>query len=391
MSFRNLYDIADRFLPESLDWMAYLVAGGILAFVVINAMVMSTAAYTLFERRLIGRFQSRLGPNRWGPFGMFQPFADIIKLILKEDIAPTVADKIVFTISPVVFLVPVLVAVSVLPLGDGSFLGTLNVALVFIIAVTGMHIIGVFMAGWASRNKYALFGAMRGVAMLVSYEVPMAMSLVAVVLLSGTMSTLGIVQGQHLPYILVMPLGFFVFFTATLAEMSRAPFDMIEAESELGSGYNTEYSGMKFALFQLAEFMAPLANGAIVTVLFLGGTKGPIISGPWWFVLKVVAFAFVIVWTRSTWPRLRVDQIMTFSWKGLFPLSMINLALVTVEYFVLQDAVGALTLGDQAIMALINIPVTFVAIYVIGNLSGQKRDRTVPVPSPLARMAAEAD
>ena len=367
------------------------MAGFILAFVVINAMVMSTAAYTMFERRVIGRFQSRLGPNRWGPFGMFQPIADIIKLMTKEDTAPTTADKLIFTISPIIFLVPVLVVMSVLPFGDGSFLGTLNVGLVFIIAVTGIHIIGVFVAGWASRNKYALFGSMRGVAMLVSYEVPMAMSLVAIVLVSGSMSTLGIVQAQHVPYALVMPLGFFVFLTATLAEMSRAPFDMIEAESELGSGYNTEYSGMKFALFQLTEFMAPLVNGSITTVLFLGGTKGPIFSGPWWFVLKVVAFAFVIVWIRSTWPRLRVDQIMTFSWKVLFPLSLVNLALVAVEYFALQDATGAISRSDLLIMAGINWTVS-VVIYVTANALGQKQwKRPLPVASPLANIAAEAD
>ena len=236
MSFENLYDIVVGLVPGGLEWLAFLVAGGILAFAVINAVVMSGAIYTWFERRALGRFQSRLGPNRWGPFGLFQPFADVLKLLSKEDVVPEPADKVVFHIAPLFLAIPVLLVFAVIPLGENSFLGQLNVGVLFIIGVTGINTFGVFMGGYSSRNKYALFGAMRGVAMLISYEVPMALALVGVALAAGSLALTDIVDSQSLFFVVTQPLGFLVFMTAASAEMSRAPFDMIEAESELGSG-----------------------------------------------------------------------------------------------------------------------------------------------------------
>ncbi len=381
-------------LPAPIDGLAYPIAGVTLAFLVINAIVMTTALYTWFERRMLGRFQARLGPNRWGPFGLFQPLADVLKLIAKEDIIPDTADKPAFTVAPIMLLVPMFLVFAVIPLGSDSFLGSLNVGVLFIVGVTGLTSLAIFTAGWASRNKFAMFGAMRAVAMLISYEVPMALALTGVVVLAGSMSLVGIVEAQGVPYLLVQPLGFFVFMTAAAAEMSRAPFDMIEAESELGGGYVTEYAGIKFAILQLAEFMAPLATAAVATVLFLGGTRGfDPIPGPVWFVAKAFVLVFLMLWIRATWPRLRVDQIMGFAWKALLPLGLVNMFVVAIELVVLQDSEsGAITSGDLWTMAAVNWVIAIAAVFVTANVLGQRRLRPeTPVPSPLANMAAEAD
>ena len=389
MSFDNVYDIIVGLTPGGLEWLAFLVAGGILAFAVINAVVMSGAIYTWFERRALGRFQSRLGPNRWGPFGLFQPFADILKLLSKEDVVPEPADRVVFHIAPLFLAIPVLLVFAVIPFGENSFLGRLNVGVLFIIGVTGINTFGVFMGGYASRNKYALFGAMRGVAMLISYEVPMALALTGVALAAGSLALTEIVDSQSLFFAVTQPLGFLVFMTAASAEMSRAPFDMIEAESELGSGYHTEYSGIKFAVFQLAEFLAPIATAVIATALFLGGTKGfDPIPGQIWFVAKTIAVVCFLVWFRATWPRLRVDQIMAFAWKGLFPMSLLNMFLIAVEIQVFQDDAGVIPGDSLIVMAAINWAAAAATIVVFAHLLGQGRlRRPEPVPSPLANMA----
>ncbi len=389
MSFDNVYDIIVGLTPEGLEWLAFIAAGGILAFAVINAVVMSGAIYTWFERRALGRFQSRLGPNRWGPFGLFQPFADVLKLLSKEDVVPEPADRVVFHIAPLFLAIPVLLVFAVIPFGEDSFLGRLNVGVLFIIGVTGVNTFGVFMGGYASRNKYALFGAMRGVAMLISYEVPMALALTGVALAAGSLALTDIVESQSLFFVVTQPLGFLVFMTAASAEMSRAPFDMIEAESELGSGYHTEYSGIKFAVFQLAEFLAPIATAVIATALFLGGTKGfDPIPGQVWFVAKTIAVVCFLLWFRATWPRLRVDQIMAFAWKGLFPMSLLNMFLIAVEMQVFQDDAGVIPNGSLIVMAAINWAVTVATIVIFAHLLGQRRlKRKVPVPSPLANMA----
>ncbi len=389
MSFENIYDILVGLAPGGLEWLAFLVAGGILAFAVINAVVMSGAIYTWFERRALGRFQSRLGPNRWGPFGLFQPFADVLKLLSKEDVVPEPADRVVFHIAPLFLAIPVLLVFAVIPFGENSFLGQLNVGVLFIVGVTGIHTFGVFMGGYASRNKYALFGSMRGVAMLISYEVPMALALTGVALAAGSLALSDIVDSQNIFFVVTQPLGFLVFMTAASAEMSRAPFDMIEAESELGSGYHTEYSGIKFAVFQLAEFLAPIATAVITTALFLGGTKGfDPIPGQIWFVAKTIAVVCFLVWFRATWPRLRVDQIMAFAWKGLFPMSLLNMFLIAVEMQIFQDDAGVISGDSLLVMAAINWAVTIATIVVFAHLLGQGRlRRPAPVPSPLANMA----
>ena len=394
ISFGNIYDTIAGIAPQGLEWLAFLGAGVVLALIVINAAVLSTALYTWFERRTLGRFQNRLGPNRWGPFGLLQPIADLVKLITKEDVIPDVADKRVFALAPIVLVFPGILVFSIIPFGEQSFLGKLNIGVLFVLGVTGINTLAIIMGGWASRNKYALFGAVRGAAMLVSYEVPMALSLVGVVILAGSMALLDIVNSQDVFFILVQPLGFFVFVAAALAEMSRSPFDMIESESELGSGYHTEYSGIKFALFQLAEFMAPIVMATVATVLFLGGTRGiDPVPGQVWFLLKVFAVIFVLLWTRATWPRLRVDQIMGFAWKGLFPLSIVNLFVVAIELFVFQEPDGTISTESLWLMVPINWVVFLVSVALIARALGQRNLQQVkrPSPSPLANMAANVE
>lgn len=392
LDFCSIQRFFGGFLSDDFSWLAYALAVFTLVFIVINALIMTTAIYTWFERRTLGRFQARLGPNRWGPFGLLQPFADVLKLISKEDLVPEGADRLVFNIAPVLFLVPVLLVVSVIPFGENSFLGSLNIGILFIVAVTGLNTIAIFMGGWASRNKYAMLGAMRGVAMLVSYEVPMALAITGVLLLSGSLALSEIVDNQNVPFLIVQPIGFFVFLAAAIAEMSRTPFDQIEAESELGSGYHTEYSGMKFAIFQLAEFMAPVVTAIIITALYLSGARGfGFIPGYIWFILKAFGVVFVMLWFRATWPRLRIDQIMAFAWKALFALSLFNLVLMAVEVQLLQDAAGKLATGDLWLMAGINWAISLVIIVATAIIKAPRRaERQAPVPSPLANMDAEA-
>ena len=393
LDFKSIYDFVAGFVPESMGWIAFTVAAVVLALIVINALVLSTAVYTWFERRTLGRFQNRLGPNRWGPFGVLQPIADLIKLITKEDTTPDEADRWVMTFAPIALLVPTLIVASVIPFGPDSFLGHLNIGVLFVLGITSVNTIAIFMAGWGSANKYAMLGAMRGVAMLVSYEVPMALGVVGVLIMSGSLALFDIVEAQTVPFLLIQPLGFLIFVAAASAEMSRTPFDQIEAESELGSGYNTEYSGIKFALLFLAEFMAPIINAMIITTLFLGGTQGfDPVPGQVWFALKTFLVVFALLWVRATWPRLRVDQIMGFAWKGLFALSLVNIFAVAIEVVVLQDETGTITTGSLWGMAAFNWAIAVIGIVLTAKVLGQQTlERRTPTPSPLANMYAEAD
>ena len=396
INFHQIYDLAYKLLTslgigDSAAWMSYLVACLAISFIIINVLIMSTAVYTWFERRVIGRFQVRRGPNRNGPFGILQPIADVIKLILKEDTIPNEADKPVFTLAPIVLLAPTLLTITVIPLGEKSFLGSLNIGILFIVGVTSVNAIAIFMAGWGSRHKYAILGSMRGAAMLVSYEIPMALGITSVLLLSGSLAMTEIVKQQSVWFIAVMPMGFFVFMAAATAEMSRTPFDQIEAESELGSGYNTEYSGIKFAVLFLAEFMAPIITAAIVTTLFLGGTKGfDPIPGEIWFVIKMFVVIFVLLWFRATWPRLRVDQIMGFAWKPLFGLGIANIFLIALERQLLSDSAGNLSTENLIIMSVLNWIITIGTLLIMANVLGRKKfERPKPVPSPLANMGGD--
>ncbi|MFC2007810.1 NADH-quinone oxidoreductase subunit NuoH [Chloroflexota bacterium] len=306
------------------------------------------------ERRGMGRMQYRLGPNRTGPFGLLQPVADAVKVLLKEDIVPGKADKIVHWLAPVVAFAPALMIFAVVPFQNGAVLADLNIGILYVVAISSVSTVGIFMAGWGSSNKYSLLGAMRNVAAVVSYEIPLVLAVVGVVLLAGTLSLNEIVVAQKVPFILLQPLGFLLFFIAGCAEINRSPFDLMEADSELVAGFHTEYSGMKFAMFYLVEYAEAVAISAIITTLFLGGWRGPLLP-PWlWFVIKLVIVFFVMVWTRSTLPRVRIDQLMAFAWKFLLPLAIINLVVTAIQVLVWPTA-----------MPIVIIVVNFVIMVVL--------------------------
>ena len=308
-----------------LHWVVFTVI--ILAFVLNTALI-----FIWLERRALGRFQVRLGPNRVGPFGLLQPIADVLKLLTKEDMVPAKGDKLVFWLAPVVAFVPILMIFAVIPFQSGALLADLNIGILYVVAISSVAAVGVFMAGWASNNKYSLIGAMRDVAMLISYEIPIVLSIVGVVLITGSLSLTEIVGAQRdIPFILLQPLGFLIFFIGSLAESNRTPFDLVEADSELVAGYHIEYSGMKFATLFLAEYAEVIAMSALMTTLFLGGWQGPLLPPIIWFLIKVFAVFLFIVWIRSTIPRMRIDQVMAFAWKFLLPLALINLLITSLQ------------------------------------------------------------
>ena len=312
-------------------WLVFTII--IIAFVLTLVM-----AYIWIERRGMGRMQARLGPNRAGPFGLLQPVADSLKVLIKEDLVPANADKIVHWLAPVVAFAPALMIFAVVPFGNGALLVDLNIGILYVVALSSVSTVGIFMAGWGSNNKYSLLGAMRSVAAVVSYEIPLILAIIGVVLIAGSLSLNDIVLAQDIPFILLQPLGFLLFFIAGCAEINRSPFDLMEADSELVAGFHTEYSGMKFGLFYLTEYTEALAISAIITTLFLGGWRGPMLP-PWlWFLLKVILVFFVMVWTRTTFPRVRIDQLMALAWKFLLPLALINLIITAIQVLTWPEA-----------------------------------------------------
>ena len=314
-----------------LHWGVFVII--VLVFVLVSALI-----FAWVERRMGGRFQARLGPNRTGPFGLLQLIADAIKMLLKEDLVPSRGDRLVLVLAPIVAFVPVLLIFAVIPFQEGALLADLNIGILYIVAVSSVTVIGVFMAGWASNNKYSLLGAMRAIAQIVSYEIPMGLAIVSVVLLAGSLSMSDIVAAQDIPFFLLQPLGCLIFFIAALAEINRTPFDVMEADSEIVAGYHIEYSGMKFGLFLVAEYAETLAIAAIVTTIFLGGWRGPVLPPVLWFLIKVFAVFFVTVWIRMTIPRVRIDQIMGFAWKFLLPLALINMVITGIEVTLMPKA-----------------------------------------------------
>ena len=374
--FRHIYNGLGEVFPAKLCALDYFLSGFIIMFILVNGLLLGAAIYVWAERRILGRFQNRLGPNRWGPFGLLQPIADLIKLLTKEDLIPRGADRIAFSLVPIIMVSPVILMLAVVPFAKNTVLADLSIGILFIIAVSSVSTLAIFMGGWSSGNRYAMFGAMRGVAMLISYEIPVVLSLVGVVLITGSMRMTDVVNAQTLPFLLGQPLGIFVFMLGISAELNRTPFDLVEAESELTAGFHTEYSGIKFMLIQMGEFGGVLAASAVMATLFLGGWSGPFLSGQigaLWFLLKIVFFVFLFIWIRATFPRLRVDQIMAFAWKFLFPLSLINLFATTIEvYFLRDDATGAISRGDLGIMTAINLVLAVAAISVFANAIKEK-------------------
>jgi len=297
------------------------------------------------ERKVVARFQDRLGPNRIGPFGIFQPFADIVKLLIKEDITPAGADVVMFNLAPIFSMMSVLLLWAILPFAPGMFGVDLNVAMLYLVAAGSIGTLSVVMAGWASNNKYALMGAFRTVAQMVSYEIPMVAAILVVTVLAGTMGAVGIVEAQEgASFFWLSPLAFLIFLISAIAELGRAPFDLNEAESEIVAGFHTEYTGMKFGLFYAGELLHSFTFGGFIALLFFGGHRffglenlGPIV-GAIIFLLKALFFYWVIMWVKYTVPRIRVDHMLAFNWKFLTPLAFILLMVTAL--------VGRLLMGS---------------------------------------------
>ena len=316
----------------------------IKAFVIINLVLLAFAYTTLLERKVLARMQLRYGPNRAGPYGLLQPIADLIKLIRKESFFPAAAIDIPYIVAPVVSAFTALAAFSVIPFGNGwdiwhwhvtGVVANVPISLILIFALGSIGIYGFIVGGWASESKFSLLGSMRTCAQLVSYEVSLALSVLGVVITAGSLSLVQIVHNQahSLWYVVPQAVGFLIFVISGVAETSRAPFDLPEAEQELVAGYHTEYSGMRWGLFQMGEYVNMITLCGLATTLFLGGWHFPFAHGidflgPLWFVLKLVTLLFVFIWLRATLPRLRYDQLMSFGWKILLPVATIN-ALVT--------------------------------------------------------------
>lgn len=352
-------------LPQALPptwpgnvWWHWLV----FTIIVIVFFLGSVIMFIYMERRVLGKMQARIGPNRVGPFGLLQAIADAVKVLLKENVTPAGADKIVYWLAPAVGFAPVLMVLAVVPFGDGAVLADVNIGILYVLAVGSLSSIGVFMAGWSSNNKYAVISAMRMVAAVISYEMPIVLVIASVLLMANSalpanaasMSLNSIVLAQqNYPMILIQPLAFFLMFVAGCAEINRSPFDLMEADSEIVAGFHTEYTGMKFAMFYLAEYGEAVVMSTVIATLFLGGWRGPFLP-PWlWLILKVFFVFFLMIWTRTTLPRVRIDQLMALAWKFLFPLALINLILTAFEvlanpngvpwYFIFVNiAVGAI-------------------------------------------------
>ena len=336
-----------------LEW---IIKGFVLTLILLGGF----AYLTLYERRALARIQSRIGPNRAGPFGILQPIADAVKLIFKEELTPALADKLLFLLAPVLTVVPAIVITAVVPWGKQPFnlfgrtitpyIADINVGVLYIMSIASIAVYGIDLAGWSSNNKYAMMGALRSSAQMISYELTLGLSFVSAILLANSMRMLDIVEAQkNIWFVVLQPVGTLIFLIATLAEVNRAPFDMPEAEQELTAGYHTEYSGMKFALLFMAEYTKMIAISAIAATLFFGGYRefwflsNTIFSidhtpwlGPVYIFIKIIILLFGMIWVRATYPRIRYDRLMAFGWKLLLPVSL-ALVFITSVGIILAD------------------------------------------------------
>jgi NADH-quinone oxidoreductase subunit H len=313
-------------------WLSALI----VPFIVLNAVIGIVTYVTLLERKFAARMQSRVGPYRVGPHGLLQPIADALKLMLKEDVVPTPADRRVFNLAPIVFLVPCMLIFATIPFAPGLGVADLNIGILFFLAVSSMEIVGLFMAGWGSNNKYALLSAMRAVNQIVSYDLPFIFAALVPVVLAGSLKLSEIAAAQSELWFVFYPvigqLAFLAFVVSTLAAENRVPFDILEAESELVAGFRVEYSGMKFALIQLGEYAHVLGSSFLGALLFLGAWDGPgpEWAGPIWFLLKALVIFLLVTWVRWSFVRIRVDQILALSWKLLLPATLALLVLTAI-------------------------------------------------------------
>jgi NADH-quinone oxidoreductase subunit H len=319
--------------PSFLNFGIFFLLTVVLLLVVLGFVTFAILA----ERKVLGYMQARHGPNQLGgKWGLLQTAADVLKLLLKEDIIPKAADKPLFILAPVIAFTPAFMVLATIPFTDKFQFADIGVGLLYYIAVSGMTIFGMVLGGWASNNKYALLGGMRAGAQMISYEIPLVMSVLGVILLTGSLNLNDIVaQQEHGWFILYQPIAFIVFFIASIAELNRTPFDLPESENELVAGYFVEYSGFRWAFFMLSEYVYVFAMSSLITVIFLGGWLPPLgilgfIPGAVWFALKFSAIVFVYFWLRATLPRFRVDRLMEFAWKVLFPIALANIFLTAL-------------------------------------------------------------
>jgi NADH-quinone oxidoreductase subunit H len=330
----------------------------LVAITVAFTVVLMIVAYTvLAERRVLGFIQGRLGPNRVGPFGLMQPFADLLKFILKEEIVPDKSTKFVYFLAPMIAIIAALMPMIVYPFGPAinlPFIGNItmviarfDVALLYVLGITSVGVYGIMLAGWSSNSKYSLMGGLRSSAQLISYELSLGLSLIGVILVSGTLDLYSIVEQQGGYWFYIIPrwnifpqiIGFIIYLISAIAETNRVPFDLPEAETELVAGFHTEYSALKFALFFMAEYVNMFTVSMLATTLFLGGWQGPGVSqfpvlGIFWFLIKVFFFLFLYIWLRGTLPRFRFDQLMNFGWKFLLPVAILNIFLTATVAFI---------------------------------------------------------
>jgi NADH-quinone oxidoreductase subunit H len=342
------------------------------------------AYLTLFERKVLARMQTRIGPNRTGPFGLLQPIADAVKLIFKEEFTPDQAQKFIFVLAPIITVVPAVAIAAVVPWGETVslfgrpttlYLADVSVGVLYIMAIASVAVYGITLAGWSSNNKYALLGGLRSTAQMVSYELALGLAFVTAIVLTGSMRVLDIVNAQAgMWFAVIQPVGAIIFMIATLAEVNRAPFDMPEAEQELGAGYHTEYSGMKFALFFMAEYIKMIAIAAIAATLYFGGfrefwflqdTWFSVNENPWlgplYLVGKIVALLFVMIWVRATLPRIRYDRLMSFGWKVLLPLAL-GVAFISAVGVLLAEQVDPALIWSVPIASILVGLVTFALV-----------------------------
>ncbi|MDQ0872193.1 NADH-quinone oxidoreductase subunit H [Paenibacillus sp. V4I3] len=325
-------------LEESLTWTNFFVF--LFWGIVMLMLVLGFVTYAIyFERKVIGWMQMRIGPNRTGPFGLLQSVADVFKLLIKEDTIPKKAERELFILAPIITFIPSFTIIATIPFSDRLFNANLNVGLLFYVALTGISTIGIILGGWASNNKYALLGGMRSAAQMISYEVPLVISVIGVIMMTGSLNLHTIVDHQtggfwHWNFIPQI-LGFIIFVIAGVSELNRTPFDLPEAESELVAGYHVEYSGFRFAFFMLSEYVYVFVIASLTSLIFLGGWHSPFpfldfIPGIIWFLLKFSSVVFFLFWLRATLPRVRVDQLMGFGWKVLLPLALVNMLITAI-------------------------------------------------------------
>jgi NADH-quinone oxidoreductase subunit H len=365
---------------QELTLFVLQVIGSVLVVIICFVIVI---ALIWVERKLAGRIQDRFGPNRAGPFGIFQSFADIIKIFTKEYITPEGAEKGFYNVAPVLAIASVLAIWAVFPFAVNVIGADVHVGVLYIVAVGSFGILAILMAGWSSNNRYSLLGASRSVAMLISYEIPMVVSLLVPVLLSHSMKLSDIIGAQQ-PwwYLIVAPLAALVFLISSMAEIGKAPFDLLEAESELVAGYHTEYSGMKFGMFYVAEFLHQYTVGALITIFFLGGWGGPMaiqwpILGFIYFHIKTFVVYLVISWIRLSLPRIRIDEMLNLNWKFLIPVSFINLVVVAIADRVMLDFDLARWIY-VGIMFGLNIFILFVSLFLAGKTQPEFERETFP-------------